>query len=157
MIPDIGSEVVYTPHDARHDPVTGFVAWPVQGAFGDTGCEILVPGGPFRLVRTWASRGNYVPSGRRAWWAIAPPQAAPPAPAPEGRPEVRPYRDPADLAALYRSQGLTRQRAWAQFIKDTVLQPRYRSGPCDARGFFRLYDRAHARPWTNEAPEGGGR
>jgi hypothetical protein len=55
---------------------------------------------------------------------------------------VRPYRNPGDLAADYKRQGIPKQRAWDQFIIDTVLSPKFRSEQVDAREFFQAYDRA---------------
>jgi hypothetical protein len=134
-----GDEVTYTPHDRRYEePVTGFVAEEVLAHGGDTGYNLLcpLPGDAGRTLRFWNSRGTFTPTGRVADWA---------APVKEGAPksvaEVRerlPYRRPSDLASEYRAAGMDRQRAWSQFVKDTILMPRYRSEPVDAKAFFKM-------------------
>lgn len=54
----------------------------------------------------------------------------------------RSYKNPGDLAADYKRQGISRNRAWDQFIIDTKLSPRFRSEAVDAKEFFEAYDRA---------------
>jgi hypothetical protein len=54
----------------------------------------------------------------------------------------KPYKNPGDLAADYKRQGLTRQRAWDQYIIDTKLSPKFRSEEVDAKEFYQAYDRA---------------
>ena len=52
-----------------------------------------------------------------------------------------PFWSPGSLIMEYKRNGLDRQAAWSKFIRDTLLQPAYRSENLDARDFFHLYDR----------------
>jgi hypothetical protein len=51
----------------------------------------------------------------------------------------KPYRSAGDLAAEYKAQGLDANRAWDQYVIDTILQPKCRTDQVDAREFKRLY------------------
>ena len=57
-------------------------------------------------------------------------------------PAEKPYKNPGDLAAEYKRRGMDRNRAWDQFVIDTILSPRYRSEAVNAREFFLAYERA---------------
>jgi hypothetical protein len=52
-----------------------------------------------------------------------------------------PYLSVSDLVHRYKSDGLGRQAAWEQYIRDTILQRRCRSEALDAKEFFKIYDR----------------
>lgn len=71
-----------------------------------------------------------------------PEPAQPEKPDAQGRPAEKPYKNPGDLAAEYKRRGMDRNRAWDQFVIDTILTPRYRSEAVNAREFFLAYERA---------------
>lgn len=138
--PEIGDEVTYTPNNPKYeDEVTGFVAEKIKGTADDTGYEVLV-NDEFgqRAIRLWTSRGTFTKTGKTADWAKPTPKPEPKysAPAPQGKP----YKNAGDLATEYKRQGLSRQRAWDQFVIDTILTPRYRSEQLDAKDFYKLYN-----------------
>lgn len=79
----------------------------------------------------------------RASQMLPPKPVAEPEPEkPKAPPAGRPYKNPLDLAAEYKGRGLDKYRAWDQFVIDTIMSPRYRSEPVDAKEFFGLFDRA---------------
>ena len=51
----------------------------------------------------------------------------------------RPYKSVGDLIDLYKHQGLDRYKAWDQYIIDTILQPRFRTEPVDAKTFYKNF------------------
>ena len=53
----------------------------------------------------------------------------------------RPYVSSADLAEHYKAQGMDRQAAWKQYVKDTVLSNAVRSDKVDAPAFMAAYDK----------------
>jgi hypothetical protein len=104
---------------------------------GDTGFEVLTPDGTTRL---WSSRGTFAKTGKVADWKPKP-KTEPTITAPSKTVSHElPYKSAGDLAAMYRQSGLDRYRAWDQYVKDTILQRRYRSDQVDAKDFFRYYD-----------------
>lgn len=60
---------------------------------------------------------------------------------PSPKPTTLPIYSPGFLIIDYKRKGLDKQGAWNQFVRDTILQPIYRSENLDARDFFHLYDR----------------
>lgn len=70
------------------------------------------------------------------------PPPEPAQPDPKVQPAQKPYKNPGDLAAEYKRRGMDRNRAWDQFVIDTILSPRYRSEAVNAREFFLAYERA---------------
>jgi hypothetical protein len=48
----------------------------------------------------------------------------------------------ATIAAHYKAHGISRNAAWGQFVRDTILQPIFTSDSIDASEFFRLYDKS---------------
>lgn len=59
---------------------------------------------------------------------------------------TRPYRSAGDLADEYKRRGLSRARAWDQFVIDTILQPVCRSETLDAREFYLAFDGDKPKP-----------
>jgi hypothetical protein len=71
-------------------------------------------------------------------------------PSQQRQPVNRLTADAADLAADYKSRGMSRQRAWSQFVIDRGLRP-----GMDAKDFYAVYDRVSAFPmarYRNPAP-----
>jgi hypothetical protein len=130
----IGDEVTYTPKNTRmEEPATGYVADIIQGSAGDTGYEIIIHGNDF-ASRLWSHKGTFAKTGKKADWK-QPEKVATPVQTPQ-----KPYKHPSDLAMEYKKRGLNRQLAWDQFVKDTILQPQYRSEKVDAKVFYHYYD-----------------
>lgn len=133
---DIGDEITYTPTKRKYeDELTGFVAERLNGG---TGYEVLAPleGDPQRSIRIWRDNGIIVKTGKEADWKMKiVDEVKPAAPSPQ-----KPYKHPSDLASQYKAAGLSRQESWNQFVKDTILQPVYRSEDTNADVFFKYYD-----------------
>ena len=141
---EIGDEVIYSPNNPKYeDAVTGFVADTVLGHGGDTGFEVLcpLPGDPTRTLRLWASRGTFTRTGKVADWKKPPDVKAAAPPVSSAAPLYhKPYRNAADLVVLYKTKGFSRQQAWNEFVKDTILGP-FRSESLDAKDIYEIYDR----------------
>lgn len=66
-------------------------------------------------------------------------------PEPDNKPEVVtnpgiPYIHISDLVAQYKRQGLSKQLAWNQYVKDIILAPRYRTDEADAKTVYHYYE-----------------
>lgn len=136
-LPEVGDEVTYTPKNTKYEePITGHVAEILNGG---KGYNLLAPeeDDPARTVRVWTDKGTITKTGKTADWKHKPePKKTP-------EPEHRlPYKHPSDLASEYKRQGVSRYVAWDNFVRDTILLPRYRSEPVDAKVFFHYYDSA---------------
>lgn len=132
--PEIGDEVTYTPKNTKYEePVTGHVAEILNDG---KGYKLLVPldDDPANTVRVWTDKGTITKTGNAADWKTQPKKKA------EPEQHRMPYKHPSDLASEYKRQGISRAVAWDNFVRDTILLPRYRSEPVDAKVFYHYYD-----------------
>jgi hypothetical protein len=145
----IGDEVTFIPNNANERTITGFIQEEITATGGGIGYHLWAPtvieGDRQYVARVWLNRGAITPTGRTIDQIYHPSKtqsAQPPAKSEQKTASsTLPYRAAGDLAALYKSHGMSKQLAWDAFVRDTILLPRFRSDSLDARDFFRYFEK----------------